>query len=310
MEMTPPPQLRRARLALAPIPYYWPRNDVFAFYEAAATWPIDTVYLGETVCARRHELRLADWLQIGELLAAAGKEVVLSTLGLVEGEADLRQVRAVADNGGFLVEANDMNAVQLLAERVPFVAGAALNVYNAGTLKLLQSVGALRWVAPIDLAASAVRRLLADLDAPIETEFFAHGRLPLAMSARCFTARYHNLSKDRCEYRCLQHPSGIALRTLDGRALFTINGVQTQSAHVTTQLGDLDALLAARVDLVRICPQTENAEAVVRLFDAVLTGARPPEQAVAQARQIEPNLVAAPEWHAGGGGDHTRRAHA
>ena len=50
------------QLALGPLLYYWPRLTVFDFYQAAAEWPVDIVYLGESVCSRRHELRLSNWL--------------------------------------------------------------------------------------------------------------------------------------------------------------------------------------------------------------------------------------------------------
>jgi collagenase-like PrtC family protease len=52
------------KLALGPLLYYWPRQQVFDFYEAIAQSPVDIVYLGETVCARRHELRVQDWAEI------------------------------------------------------------------------------------------------------------------------------------------------------------------------------------------------------------------------------------------------------
>jgi hypothetical protein len=50
---------------------------VLEFYERIQCSPVDIVHLGEVVCSRRHELRLADWLEIGAALSAAGKEVVL-----------------------------------------------------------------------------------------------------------------------------------------------------------------------------------------------------------------------------------------
>ncbi len=78
--------------------YYWPRDTVLAFYEQAAAWALDTVYLGETVCSRRHELRLDDWLYLAEMLTAAGKEVVLSTQTLIESESDLKALRKIVDN--------------------------------------------------------------------------------------------------------------------------------------------------------------------------------------------------------------------
>jgi len=42
----------------------------------------------------------------------------------------------------------------------------------------------------------------------VETAIFAYGRLPLAYSAGCFTARFHNLPKDDGQYRYLNDPEG------------------------------------------------------------------------------------------------------
>ena len=37
------------KLALGPLLYYWPRQQVFDFYDAIAQAPVDIVYLGETM---------------------------------------------------------------------------------------------------------------------------------------------------------------------------------------------------------------------------------------------------------------------
>mgnify|MGYP007009152070 CR=1 FL=1 len=50
------------KLSLGALQYYWPRQTIFDFYEAIAASPVDIVYLGETVCSRRHELRFSDWI--------------------------------------------------------------------------------------------------------------------------------------------------------------------------------------------------------------------------------------------------------
>ena len=42
------------KISLGPILYYWPRDTLLDFYAQAAHWPVDIIYLGETVCSRRH----------------------------------------------------------------------------------------------------------------------------------------------------------------------------------------------------------------------------------------------------------------
>ena len=60
-------------LILGPLLYYWSRDDVLAFYEEAKSWDVARVYLGESVCSRRHLLRLSDWSE-GFALALAQRE--------------------------------------------------------------------------------------------------------------------------------------------------------------------------------------------------------------------------------------------
>lgn len=292
MNATPP----RPKIALGPLTYYWPRERVLAFYREALEWPLDIVYLGETVCPRRHELRLADWMEVAGQVAAAGKEAVLSTYELIENDADLRVMRNVVENGRFVVEANDMGAVRLLSGRAPFVAGPFLNVYNAETLGLLAECGAKRWVAPVELSAAGLREVLA---APrgLETELFAYGRLPLAVSARCFTARYHNLDKDHCGYRCIEDPEGLLLSTQDGEPFLVLNGVQTQSARVQNLLPWLDDAVALGVDVLRLSPQASGMAEVVATFAAAASGELPLPAACERLARATPAAACDGYWH-------------
>jgi collagenase-like PrtC family protease len=41
---------------------------------------------------------------------------------------------------------------------------------------------------------------------------FGFGRMPLAFSARCFTARRFNRQKEDCGYACLDFADGMLLR--------------------------------------------------------------------------------------------------
>lgn len=271
------------KLALGPLQYYWPRRRVFELYEAACTWPVDVVYLGEVVCSRRHELRPQDWLDLAGSLAATGKEAVLSSLTLLESEADLRVLRKLVGNDQFLVEANDMSAVHLAATaRVPFVIGPHVNVYNTATLATLRACGATRWAAPVETSRALLAQMLDARPQGMQAEVYAYGRLPLAHSARCFTARAHNLSKDNCEFRCLDDPEGLQAKTRDGRSLLVLNGIQTQSASIYNLLPAVADLDAMGVDVLRVNPEGQDTGNVLGLFEECLRGKAGWQQACAR----------------------------
>ncbi|WP_034433355.1 U32 family peptidase [Candidatus Contendibacter odensensis] len=269
------------KLALGPVLYYWSKETLLDFYERISATPVDILYLGETVCSKRRSLNTDDWLELAARLTAAGKEVVLSTLALLEAESELKTLRRLCENGRFTVEANDMGAVRLLSGKAPFVLGTGVNVYNGQTLRFLARLGAQRWVMPVELSRATLASIQAQRPAEVETEVFVYGRLPLAYSARCFTARYHDLPKDDCRYRCLDDPEGLALSTREGQAFLTLNGIQTQSAQTYNLLPELAELRALEVDVLRISPQANGTEAVIEAFAACLRGEREPVEAAA-----------------------------
>lgn len=266
---------RQAKLSLGPVLYYWSRDDLFEFYEQAAQMPVDTIYLGETVCSKRRSLRTEDWIDLARRLSReTDKEIVLSTLSLLEAESELKTLRRICGNGEFLVEANDMGAVQILsAQGIPFVTGPTVNVYNAATLKLLAEKGLRRWVMPIELSAATLREILCDLPETVETEIFAYGRMPLTLSARCFTARSHNLPKDDCQYKCLDYPDGRLLSTQEKQPFLALNGIQTLSALTCNLLPEVSSMCEMGIDLLRISPQYRHTERIAQAFRQTLEGA-------------------------------------
>jgi collagenase-like PrtC family protease len=262
----------RPRLSLGPVLYYWPREQLLRFYDDIAAAPVDIVYLGETVCAKRRSLRTDDWLALAEKLADAGKQVVLSTLGLIEAESELKTLRRLCANERFTVEANDMAAVELLAGRRAFVTGPTVNVYNHRTLARLARLGLQRWVLPVELSRDTLRDLQAQRPDGVETEVLVYGRVPLAMSARCFTARAYGLSKDDCQFRCLDHPDGMLLETQEDMPFLAVNGIQTQSAQHLNLAGRVDELCELGVDVLRISPLSRDTAGVVQTFADLLAG--------------------------------------
>jgi collagenase-like PrtC family protease len=271
------------KLALGPILSFWSAQQIRDFYRQVRDWPVDIVYLGETVCAKRRALDPDGWLAVADELSAAGKEVVLSTLALIEADSELGALKRICANGRYPVEANDMGAVRLLKGQAGFIAGPHINCYNPGTLALLAELGARRWVLPVELGATTLERLQEARPASLETEVFAYGRLPLAFSARCFTARAHNVPKDQCELRCLDYPEGLSLDTQDGKGLFTVNGIQLQSQSPCNLIEALPALDALAVDVVRLSPEglhSGDTARVVAAFRRVLDQEISPQAAL------------------------------
>lgn len=260
------------KLSLGPLQYLWSRERTLAFYRLAAGWPLDVIYLGETVCSKRRELGTRDWIALAEELAGGGKQVVLSSLSLIEAESELGVLMRLVEHGGFWIEANDLSAVQLCRERgVPFVAGPTLNIYNHHALALLVEDGLKRWVPGVEQGQQLIGELRAAYSAGgavmPELEVIAWGRLPLAFSARCFTARALDVPKDQCGFRCIDYPDGMPLATRDGQAFLRINGIQIQGEEVTDLGPELPTLRALGVDLLRIYPQAEGTGEVVAHFD-------------------------------------------
>ena len=285
------------KLALGPVLYYWQRDALFEFYERIAAAPVDIVYLGETVCSKRHNFRLEDWLEVAKKLAASGKQVVLSTQALIESESDLKTLRLLTENGSFAVEANDMAAVRLLSGK-EFVAGPHINIYNPQTLALLAELGAQRWVIPVEMSRQMLTDILASKPQGMETEVFAYGRLPLAFSARCFTARHYNLPKDDCQFRCLDHACGLTLKTREGQPFLALNGIQTQSSKVYNLMAELEGMQQLGVDVVRVSPQPLHTEKILALFRQRLDDNLSGSEAGQQMARLMPDEPCDGYWHA------------
>ncbi len=201
-------------------------------------------------------MKLGGWLALARMLRANGKEVVLSTLTLIEAESELAQVGKVCANGECAVEANDMSAVHYLSKAgVPFVTGPSVNLYSGEALQVLHTMGLKRWVLPVELSFDHLKLILLRLQElgvnDLETEVFSYGYLPLACSARCFTARNEALGKDNRQSGCIKSLSGIPLATQESDRLFTLNGIQILSGSCQNILDQWQMMQACGVRAMR-----------------------------------------------------------
>jgi collagenase-like PrtC family protease len=259
------------KLSIGPIQYFWERERVLDFYQQAADSAAEIIYLGEVICSKRRLVKFEDWLAIGNELKQSGKEVILSSLTLLEAASEMSSLKKLCRNDSFMVEANDISAVQLLSTAGKnFVTGPSVNIYNGRTLQLLASKGLKRWVLPVELGLETLKDLQSQRPEGVETEVFALGRLPLAYSARCYTARSHNLPKDDCQFKCIDYPDGRMLETQEDQEFLVLNGIQTQSALTHQVLDQLPELKALGVDVLRINPQYNDTIQIIKIFNNAL----------------------------------------
>ncbi|EEQ10358.1 hypothetical protein ymoll0001_5110 [Yersinia mollaretii ATCC 43969] len=268
------------KYALGAVLYYWPKTDIESFYHAAANSSADIIYLGENVCTKRREMRVGDWLALAKAVAASGKQVVISTLALLQAPSELNELKRYVENGEFLLEANDLGAVNMAAERgLPFVAGHALNCYNAYTLRILHRQGMMRWCMPVELSRDWLSNVLQQCEElgfrhQFEVEVLSYGHLPLAYSARCFTARSEDRAKDECETCCIKYPQGRKVLSQEGQQVFILNGIQTQSGYCYNLGNDLISMQGL-VDIIRLSPQSIETLDVIDQFRANEQGLMP-----------------------------------
>ncbi len=259
------------KLTLGPLLFNWPAEMRRDFYfRIADEAPVDSVCIGEVVCSKRAPLYDADLPAIVERLQAGGKEVVQSTLALIMQPREMREVAETADGSDLLVEANDIGAVSALHGKRHAI-GPFVNIYNEGTVAFLAGRGAARICLPAELAGESVIRMAAGAG-DVELEVQAFGRLPLALSARCYHARAHGLQKDSCQYVCDRDVDGMPLDTMDGAPFLAVNGTQTMSHHVLALMEELPDLVAAGIHRFRLWPQATDMVAVATVYREVLDG--------------------------------------
>ncbi len=272
-------------LTVGPNPFFWDAASWRDFYSRLADEaPVERVVLGELVCSKRLPFYQAEIPVAVERLRAAGKAVALTSLALVTLKRE-RNLTAELVDAGVEVEVNDLTALAHVPPGAAFSVGPLVNVYNEGTLGWLAGRGAARVCLPPELPPGSVE-VLAKVGVPVEV--WGWGRLPLAISARCYHARLHDRAKDNCQFVCDRDPDGRAVDTLDGQRFLAVNGVQTLSAACASAAHSVERLREAGVAGLRLQPQSEGFVEICKLFRALLEGRIGPAEVDAKARPLAP----------------------
>jgi O2-independent ubiquinone biosynthesis protein UbiV len=253
------------QLTLGPVLYNWKPEEWRDFYfRIADEAPVETVVVGEVVCSKRSPFLEPHIPAVVERLASAGKTVLMGSLVLMSLPRERKAMAELASDDGFMMEVNDLTCLGMLGGK-PHAIGPYVNIYNEATAGYFASRGATRICLPPELPLSAIRTI-AQSQPKVTFEVFAFGRVPLAISARCYHARLNKLSKDNCKFVCEQDPDGLAVTTLDDEPFLAMNGVQTLSYTTASLLTDIDKLRDAGVGALRLSPQQCDMVAVAQLF--------------------------------------------
>ena len=251
--------------------FNWQPEDWRDFYfRIADEAPVSTVYLGEVICFKRAPL-LTPYLElVAARLKDAGKTVVRSTLAEVMSKQERKMVDEVcADRpsrwrpmtappcctcaGGRITPArSSMSTMSARSRCSP--GGARCNI-----------------CLPPEMPATATAALAAEAaKLGISTEVLVFGRLPLALSARCYHARAHGRTKDSCQFICNEDPDGMTLRTLEGEPFLAVNGIQTMSHDYLNLAGELADLQDMGVSRFRLSPHSCDMVEVATIFRGLL----------------------------------------
>jgi collagenase-like PrtC family protease len=275
-------------VTLGPVMFNW-RPEAWRdfYYRMADEAPITTAYVGEVICSKRTPLFERYYADVAERLERGGKTVVFSTLSEVVHKPDRRSIESICATEGILCEANDASALSHLSGR-PHHIGPFVNVYNEATLAFLARRGAENVCLPVELPESAIAvlgRAATEHHVTLEVQVF--GRMPLALSARCYHARAHGRTRDSCQYVCEQDPDGMSLETLDRKPFLAINGIQTLSHDYLNLVGDLALLRDHGIARFRLSPHTCDMVEVAAVFRAALDGDIAPDEAISRLEALK-----------------------
>ncbi len=282
----------QSKLSLGPVLFNWSPEQWRDFYfQVADEAPVDTVYIGEVICSKRAPLFEPVLEEVVTRLTEAGKQLIFSTLSETASAVDRRLVERTASADEFFIEANDASALEYL-EGKPHAIGPHINTFNEESLEFFAENGAKIISLSPEIPKQGIKELAGFAEKlDIELEVQIYGRMGLALSARCYSARAHNRTKDTCQFICDKDLDGMVIETMEGRPFLAINGIQTMSYSCLNLAGEISELQNMGIPRYRISPHSIGTIETCKTFRDLLDGKTSPEKAVEEMKQ---NTIDAP----------------
>ncbi len=276
-------------LSLGPCLFNWKCEDWQDFYfKIADESPCDEVYLGEVICSKRLPFYEKALQTVTQRLTNAGKTVIRSTLSLVMNAYEQQAIAEVCQNNEYIIEANDVSALRYL-KNTPHRIGPFINIYNEDTAHFMQQQGAVRICLPYELDEHTIKTIAKSCDVEIEIQTF--GRMPLALSSRCYHARSKNLRKSNCHYVCGEDYDGMEVKTLENQSFLTVNGTCTMSDSYVSLTAEAQDLIKSGIHAFRLSPQHCDMVAVSNIWKKLLLGTIDSQEADNLLTEISPNVA-------------------
>ena len=140
---------------------------------------------------------------------------------------------------------------------------------------------------PFELPKSSLK-VLANAATTAELEVQVFGRLPLAISARCYHARSQNKTKEGCQYVCDKDTDGLTIDTMDGQPFLAINGLQTMSHSYCNLTKELSFLQEMGINSFRLSPHDTDMVVIAQIYHDILNNAIDAASAV---EKLEDQLI-------------------
>ncbi|OFW81079.1 MAG: hypothetical protein A2887_01055 [Alphaproteobacteria bacterium RIFCSPLOWO2_01_FULL_40_26] len=242
------------KLSMGPVLFNWDQEKMEKFYQRVANESvIDDVYIGDVICSKRASWKFPFWQNILEDLKISGKRVIFSTPSIITNENEINSIKKIIiENPDLEIEANDISIFEFAK---PCATGQLLNIYNESALQFLESKGVKEATMPIEIPLESLEAMVKATKIKLGVQVF--GRMPLALSVRCYHARAHNLNKVNCNFVCGEDADGLIASNLENVNLFAINGTQTLSYNYCNLINELGSLRKIGVNNFRLSPHSE-----------------------------------------------------